>query len=178
MCSPIGDGAAALILASDAYLAKKGIKNGVQIRASVLQSGSNLDNGPQAGERAAKIAYETAGVGPSDIDVVELHDATASAEIMRYESLGFAQEGEGFKLVRDGSTQIGGRIPVNPSGGLLARGHPIGATGVAQLVELVAQLKNECGPRQVIGAKVALAENGGGWIGGDSAAECVHVLSK
>lgn len=177
MCSPIGDGAAALILASDAYLAKKGIKNGVQIRASVLQSGSNLYNGPQAGERAAKIAYETAGVGPSDIDVVELHDATASAEIMRYESLGFAQEGEGFKLVRDGSTQIGGRIPVNPSGGLLARGHPIGATGVAQLVELVAQLKNECGPRQVIGAKVALAENGGGWIGGDSAAECVHVLS-
>lgn len=178
MCSPVGDGAAALILASDKYMAKLGVKNPVYIVASVVQSGSSPENGLQAGERAAKLAYERAGISPSDIDVIELHDATASAEIMRYESLGLAKEGEGCRLVRDGSTELGGTIPVNPSGGLLARGHPIGATGVGQLVELVGQLRGECGPRQVEGAKVALAENGGGWIGGDSAVDCIHVLTR
>lgn len=178
MCSPVGDGAAALVLASEEFVKARGITNSVTIRASVVQSGSSPENGLQAGERAAALAYERAGVGPSDIDVIELHDATASAEIMRYESLGLVGEGEGYRLIRDGSTELGGRIPVNPSGGLLARGHPIGATGVGQLVELVGQLRGECGPRQVDGARVALAENGGGWIGGDSAVECIHVLAR
>ncbi len=178
MCSPISDGAAALVLASESYIAKLGVKNAVKIAASIVQSGSSPENGLQAGERAAHLAYERAGIGPSDIDVIELHDATASAEIMRYESLGLALEGEGCRLVRDGSTKLGGTIPVNPSGGLLAKGHPIGATGVGQLVELVGQLRGECGSRQVDGAKIALAENGGGWIGGDSAVDCIHVLTR
>jgi acetyl-CoA acetyltransferase len=178
MCSPVSDGAAALVLVSEKYIAKLGIKNPIKIAASVLQSGSSPENGLQAGERAANLAYERAGLGPSDIDVIELHDATASAEIMRYESLGLAREGEGCRLIRDGSTDIGGTIPVNPSGGLLTRGHPIGATGVGQLVELIGQLRGECGPRQVEGAMVALAENGGGWIGGDSAVDCIHVLTR
>lgn len=178
MCSPISDGAAALVLASESYIAKLGVKNAVKIAASIVQSGSSPENGLQAGERTAHLAYERAGIGPSDIDVIELHDATASAEIMRYESLGLALEGEGCRLVRDGSTELGGTIPVNPSGGLLAKGHPIGATGVGQLVELVGQLRGECGSRQVDGARIALAENGGGWIGGDSAVDCIHVLTR
>lgn len=178
MCSPVGDGAAALVLVSEKYAAKLGLKNQVSIAASVVQSGSSPENGLQAGERTAQLAYERAGISPSDINVIELHDATASAEIMRYESLGLAKDGEGCRLVRDGATELGGKIPVNPSGGLLARGHPIGATGVGQIVELVGQLRGECGPRQVEGAKVALAENGGGWLGGDSAVDCIHVLKR
>lgn len=178
MCSPIGDGAAAVLIASRQFVERHSMKDPVWIRASVLASGSDPGDGPQVGERVAQRAYEMAGVGPADLDVVELHDATASAEIMRYETLGLASYGEGARLVRSGATEIGGRIPVNPSGGLLARGHPIGATGLAQIVELSNQLRGRCGVRQVPDAQCALAENGGGWIGGDSAADCIHILSR
>jgi acetyl-CoA acetyltransferase len=177
MCSPIGDGAAALILASADGLARLGDVQPVWIRASVLQSGSDPGDGPQAGARVAAKAYEMAGIGPDDIDVIELHDATASAEITRYETLGLAPEGDGAKLIREGITELGGRLPVNPSGGLLARGHPIGATGCAQIVELCDQLRGRAGGRQVPGARVGLAQNGGGWVRGDSAADCIHVLT-
>lgn len=178
MCSPIGDGAAALVLASAEAVARmRETVSPVWIKASVLQSGSDPGRGPQVGERVATKAYEMAGIGPDDLDVVELHDAAAPAELMRYESLRLAPEGDGAKLIREGISDLGGRLPVNPSGGLLARGHPIGATGCAQIVELCDQLRGRCGPRQVSGARVALAENGGGWVQGDSAADCVHILS-
>lgn len=176
MCSPIGDGAAAVIVASRQAAKRLGIAQPITVRASVLRSGSDPETGPNAGYRAAAAAYEEAGLGPDDIDVIELHDAAAPAELMRYESLQLAPAGQGSRLIRDGITEIGGKTPVNPSGGLLARGHPIGATGCAQVVELCDQLRGRAGDHQIDGARIALADNGGGWVAGDSAAECVHVL--
>ena len=176
MCSPIGDGAAAVVVASRAAARRLGVTEPVTIRASVLRSGSDPEAGDPAGYRAARAAYEQAGIGPDDLNVVELHDAAAPAELMRYESLQLVPRGEGCRLIREGTTELGGRLPVNPSGGLLARGHPIGATGCAQIAEVYRQLRGRAGDHQVEGARVGLADNGGGWIRGDSAAECVHIL--
>jgi acetyl-CoA acetyltransferase len=176
MCSPIGDGAAALVVCSPEVARRLGAR--VRVRACALVSGR--DRGPGelgAVERAAEAAYEKAGIGPGDLDVVELHDAAAPAELMTYEELGLCGEGEGPALLASGATRLGGRIPVNPSGGLLSKGHPIGATGCAQLVELVDQLRGRCGQRQVAGAGVALAQNGGGFLGTDAAAMVVTLLS-
>ncbi len=114
------------------------------------------------------------GIGPDELDLVELHDAAAPAELMRYESLQLAPRGEGCRLVRE--AELGGKLPGNPSRGLLARGHPVGATGCAQIAELYRQLRGRAGDHQVEGARAGLADNGGGWIRGDSAAECVHIL--
>jgi acetyl-CoA acyltransferase len=111
------------------------------------------------------------------MNVVEVHDAAAPAELMCYEELGLCGPGEGPRLLASGDTGLRGRLPVNPSGGLLSKGHPIGATGCGQLVELVDQLRGRCGPRQVEGARVALAENGGGFLGTDAAAMVVTILS-
>ena len=178
MCSPIGDGAAAVVLCSEAYARRIGA-DAVRVRTSVLVSGRDRDPGEAtAVERAAAAAYEAAGVGPDDLDVVELHDAAAPAELMTYEELGLCSAGDGPKLLASGDTGLGGRVPVNPSGGLLSKGHPIGATGCAQLVELADQLRGRCGHRQVEGARVALAENGGGFLGRDSAAMVVTILSR
>jgi acetyl-CoA acyltransferase len=172
MCSPLSDGAAALVLT-----ARPRNRGRVRIAASVLASGRGDDRSkPPATSRAVAAAYERAGVGPEDLDVVELHDATSIAELQLYEELGLCGKGEAARLVLDRVTWLGGRLPVNPSGGLLARGHPIGATGAAQVVELAWQLQGRCGRRQVPGAKVALAQNGGGWVGTDAAACAVHVL--
>lgn len=176
MCSPIGDGAAALVVCSPEVARRLGAQ--VRVRACVLVSGR--DRGPgEAGavERAAQAAYEQAGVGPGDLDVVELHDAAAPAELMTYEELSLCAEGEGPALLASGATTLGGRIPVNLSGGLLSKGHPIGATGCGQLVELTEQLRGRCGQRQASGARVALAQNGGGFLGTDAAAMVVTVLS-
>jgi acetyl-CoA acetyltransferase len=176
MCSPIGDGAAALVVCSGEVARRLG--TGVRVRACALVSGRDRGPGePGAVERAAHAACEQAGVGPGDLDVVELHDAAAPAELITYEELGLCGEGEGPALLASGATALGGRIPVNPSGGLLSKGHPIGATGCAQLVELTEQLRGRCGARQVPGARVALAENGGGFLGTDAAAMVVTVLS-
>ena len=123
-------------------------------------------------------AYEEAGVGPEDLDVIECHDASAPAEVSAYESIGLCPKGEGGKLIDTGATRLGGRIPVNTSGGLLRKGHPVGATGIAQIVELSEQLQGRSGERQVEGAKVALAHNGGGTIGTDAAAMCVTILTR
>jgi acetyl-CoA acetyltransferase len=177
MCSPIGDGAAAVVVASAERARVLGVSRPVRVLASVLQSGSTPDSGEPAAVRAARLAYERAAIGPQDLDVVELHDAAASSELTRYESLQLCGPGEGARLLRDGVTDLGGALPVNTGGGLLARGHPIGATGCAQVVELADQLRGRSGARQVAGARIALADNGGGWVGGDSAAECVHVLA-
>jgi acetyl-CoA acetyltransferase len=116
-------------------------------------------------------------VGPEDLDVIECHDASAPAEIAAYESLGLCPKGEGGKLIDEGATRLGGRLPVNTSGGLLRKGHPVGATGIAQIVELTEQIQGRSGQRQVEGAKVALAHNGGGTIGTDAAAMCVTILT-
>jgi acetyl-CoA acetyltransferase len=178
MCSPIGDGSAAIVLCSEDAARRLGADT-VRVRATTLVSGR--DRGPgDAGavERAVAKAYEAAGVGPEDLDVVEVHDAAAPAELMIYEELGLCGPGEGPKLLASGETALGGRVPVNPSGGLLAKGHPIGATGCAQLVELADQLRGRCGARQVDGASVALAENGGGFLGTDPAAVVISVLSR
>jgi acetyl-CoA acetyltransferase len=176
MCSPIGDGAAALVVCSPEMARRLGAR--VQVRACALVSGRDRGPGePGAAERAAQAAYEQAGVGPGDLDVVELHDAAAPAELMTYEEVGLCGPGEGPALLASGATALGGRLPVNPSGGLLSKGHPIGATGCGQLVELSDQLRGRCGQRQVAGARVALAQNGGGFLGTDAAAMVVTVLS-
>jgi acetyl-CoA acyltransferase len=176
MCSPIGDGAAALVVCSAEMARRLGAR--VRVRACCLVSGRDRGPGePGAVERAAHGAYEQAGVGPADLDVVELHDAAAPAELITYEELGLCAAGDGPALLASGATALGGRLPVNLSGGLLSKGHPIGATGCGQLVELAEQLRGRCGPRQAAGARVALAQNGGGFLGTDAAAMVVTVLS-
>jgi acetyl-CoA acyltransferase len=176
MCSPIGDGAAALVVCSEQAAARLGAV--VKVRAAALLSGRDRKPGePTADERAVTLAYEQAGLGPEDLSVVELHDAAAPAELMAYEKLGLCKPGGGPALLASGCTALGGSCPVNTSGGLLAKGHPIGATGCAQLVELTDQLRGRCGSRQVEGARVALAQNGGGSLGSDAAAMTVTILS-
>lgn len=177
MCAPISDGAAAMVLAASPTVSHRDTRP-VYIRASVVTSGSAGSGMTPAQVRASRRAYEMAGIGPEQVDVAEVHDATAVAELIAYEDLGFVESGGGTSLIRSGETALGGRLPVNPSGGLLARGHPIGATGVAQLVELVHQLRGTATDRQVDGARTALASNGGGWIIDDAAAESVHILSR
>lgn len=178
MCSPIGDGAAAAILVSADFARRHGGAKPVTVAASVLASGA-----PEAGRaagvvtRAAERAYRMAGVGPDDLDVAEVHDASAPAEVFLYEELGFCKPGEGGRLAADGVTALAGKLPVNASGGLLAKGHPVGATGIAQVVEVVEQLRGRAGPRQVSGAKVALTQNAGGVLEGEAAACAVHVFT-
>ena len=179
MCSPIGDGAAAAVLVSEKMARQLGQERMVKVRASVLRSGWDIEKS-EAGvaEVVANETYELSGIGPKDLDVVELHDASSPAELMYYEYLGLCDKGQASKLVNDGETKLGGSIPVNPSGGLLRKGHPVGATGLAQVHELVSQLRGEAGQRQVEGARIGLAENGGGYIGTDAAAMVISVLEK
>jgi acetyl-CoA acetyltransferase len=179
MCSPIGDGAAAAVIVSERKARELGIGQPVDVVTSVLRSG--WDHGPDDEDAVvvcAREAYESSGVGPEDLDVVELHDASAPAELEYYEELGLCAAGEGGRLIEEGATRLGGRIPVNTSGGLLRKGHPVGATGLAQVVELTEQLRGQADRRQVEGARVALAQNGGGTIGGDAAAMCVTILKR
>jgi acetyl-CoA acyltransferase len=178
MCSPVGDGAAAVVVCSEEYARRLGA-DPVRVRACALVSGTDRSHDePGAVERAARRAYEEAGIGPDDVDVVELHDAAAPAELITYEELGLCGPGDGPKLLASGETALGGRIPVNTSGGLLSKGHPIGATGCGKIVELFDQLRGRAAERQVEGARVALAENGGGFLGTDAAAMVVTILSK
>ncbi len=177
MCSPIGDGAAAVVIMSERKAREFGIRNPIRVASSVLRSG--WDHGvddPGTVELTSRDAYEDAGIGPNELSVIECHDASAPAEVLAYESLGLCGKGEGGRLIDEGATRLGGRIPVNTSGGLLRKGHPVGATGLAQIVELTEQLQGRSGARQVAGARVALAHNGGGNIGTDAAAMCVTIL--
>jgi len=176
MCSPIADGAAAVILVSEAVARTLSVPP-VRVLASALASANPDGASPVVAARAAQAAYRLAGLGPGDVHVAEVHDASAPAEIMLYEHLGFAERNRGFELVRKGVTSIGGSLPVNSGGGLLSRGHPVGATGLAQIVELTTQLRGQAGPRQRQGARVALAECSGGQIGADSAVAAVTILS-
>jgi len=177
-CPSAVDGAAALVLTTK----RPAQKPAVRLLASVIQSGrreEELDDILEAEitARAARLAYEQAGVGPDDLDVIALHDAFTIAELLYYEALGICGRGEGPRLLDDGTTAIGGKVPVNPSGGLLAKGHPLGATGVAQMVELAWQIQGRAENRQVEGAHVGLAQcTGGGIAGVDHAAAAIHIL--
>ncbi|MTD57026.1 thiolase family protein [Amycolatopsis sp. RM579] len=177
MCSPIADGAAALVLRA-ADRGNSG-RAPVRIRACALGSGVPGAGAPAIPleRRTAEAAYAEAGVGPEDLDVVEVHDAASPNELIMYEELGLCGAGEGPKLLASGATSLGGRVPVNPDGGLVSRGHPVGATGCAQLVELVTQLRGRAGERQVSGARIGLAENAGGYLHPDPAACTVTILA-
>ncbi len=162
MCCPTGDGAAAVVLMS-AEKAKQYTKKPVWVAASVLTSDPYTPRNPTMFDintltkNAAKEAYEKAGIGPEDLSQVELHDCFATAELLHYENLMLCGEGEAGQLIDEGATKIGGRIPVNASGGLLSKGHPLGATGVANIVEITWHLRDEAGARQVEGSNVGLA---------------------
>lgn len=175
MCSSIGDGAAALVLCRTEVARRRG-QVGPRVRASVLTSG-RADRDSQVVQRTADAAFERAGVSPADVDVAEIHDAAAPAELVIVEQLGLAASGEAVGALRAGAFGIGGSCAINPSGGLLARGHAIGATGAAQLVEIVQQLRGRSGDRQVSGANVGVAENAGGSLGTDPAACVVTILA-
>ncbi|UYV38691.1 thiolase family protein [Rhodobacteraceae bacterium D3-12] len=178
MCSPISDGAAAAVVVSGDQLHRfKG--KPVRILAAVLRSSTARDARDYANHitaMAAKEAYEQAGVGPGEMSVAEVHDAAAFGEIIQSECLGFAAIGEGGPLAESGATRLGGRIPINPSGGLESKGHPIGATGLGQIYELTKQLRGQAGARQVENARFAIAENGGGLLGVEEASACVTIL--
>ncbi len=171
MVAANSDGAAAVLVASDPRA-----QGAVRIRASVLTSGTVDGLGEPGVKRAIALGYEQAGVQPGDLDVAEVHDAVSPAELFRYEELGLCPAGEAGAFFDSGATSAGGRIPVNPSGGLSARGHPVGATGLAQIAELAWQLRGQAGARQVEKARLALAQNSGGWLDGDTAVCAVHIL--
>ena len=182
MCAPISDGAAAAIVCSEAALARLAQRRrAIRVLASVVATGSTRrpeDVGQHITVKASKLAYERAGVAPKDISVAEVHDATAIGEIVQSENLGFCEFGAGGALAESGATTLGGRIPINTSGGLESKGHPIGATGIGQLHELVTQLRGEAGPRQVQGARLAIAENGGGLFGIEEAVCAITILGR
>jgi acetyl-CoA acetyltransferase len=183
MCSPISDGAAAAVVCNEAGLKRLGAAKAraVRVLASVVQTGSDrpaTDMENHLVRLGARKAYEMAGVGPDEISVAEVHDATAIGEIIQSEVLGFCAIGEGGPMAERGDTAIGGRIPINTSGGLESKGHPVGATGLGQIFELVTQLRQEAGARQVVGARLAIAENGGGLHGVEEAVACITLLGR
>jgi acetyl-CoA acetyltransferase len=182
MCSPLGDGAAAALLCAESALAdlpRHTQDRAVLVAASALSGGKyrRLDEAGLSRIAAAK-AYAQSGLSPADIGLVELHDATSFCELYQLEMLGFCGDGEGGRFMESGATCLGGRLPVNVSGGLVSKGHPIGATGLSMSYEMVKQLRGEAGRRQVAGASVGLIENGGGVIGFDEAACAVTILEK
>jgi acetyl-CoA acyltransferase len=176
MCAPIADGASAVVVASDRVA--RADDRAVWIRAIGSSMGSPPPRKLTTLERLAARVYADARIEPADIDLAEVHDATAFGELLAYEELGFCPRGQAAALVAAGDTSQGGRLPVNTSGGLESRGHPLAATGVAQLFELAMQLRHEAGERQVPDARLALAETAGGYVGDDSAAVAIVVLDR
>jgi acetyl-CoA acetyltransferase len=182
-CCPTGDGAAAIVLCATS-VARRFRSDPVQVIASDVTSGKYMTGFrdmtiPEITVRGAKEAYHDAGVGPRDIDVAEVHDAFSIAELLYYEAFGFCERGDAGRFIESGATTFGGKIVVNPSGGLLAKGHPIGATGAAQVVEVVRQLRGEVGARQVEGAKIGLTHATGGGISGfDHGACSIHIFAR
>ena len=179
MCSVNVDGSAAAVIVSEKKARELGMERAIRVRTSVLTSDPYTEKGTampdisQCTRLAAKIAYETAGVGPDDIDLIELHDCFATAEILHYENLGLCADGEAGRLIDDGETALGGRIPVNVSGGLLSKGHPLGATGIANIYEVSTHLRGEAGKRQVENAKIGLTH-----VIGLGSACAIHILEK
>jgi len=183
MCAPVSDGSAAAIVCTEEGLKRIGADKSrcIKVAASVIRSFSNrrMDQ-PEfgVGHLAANQAYEMAGLGPQDMHVAEVHDASAMGEIIQAENLSLVGFGEGGPAAERGEFTLGGRIPINTSGGLESKGHPLGATGIGQLYELVTQLRGEAGERQVEGARNAIQENGGGMQGVEEAAVAIHILTK
>ena len=177
MCCPTGDGAAAAIVGS-AEMVKKFGKKPIRVACSVLTSDPwtprdlTMPDVNTLTRNAAKVAYERAGVGPDDLDLIELHDCFATAELLHYENLGLCKEGEAGRAVDEGWFEHGGKTPVNVSGGLLSKGHPLGATGVANIYEVVTHLRGEAGDRQVANAKVGMAH-----VIGLGSACTIHILT-
>ena len=182
MCSPLSDGAAAALVCTEAGLAKlRDAAPRIEVLACELTSATPrpfdaFDR--HVARRAALAAYETAGLGPKDVDLAEVHDAAAFGELFMTELLGFCPMGDGGPLAESGATRIGGRLPVNPSGGLESKGHPIGATGLGQIFELALQLRGAAGSRQVEAARTALQENSGGILGIEEGAAVVTLLQR
>ena len=180
MLCPLGDGGAAVVLVSERKARQLGIERPVRLVASVVHS--YFEHPPGAPENVTSIcvaeAYHEAGVGPRDLDLIEMHDSSSVMELLTYDHLGLAPPEDCVALLVDGHTRLGGRIPVNVSGGLLRKGHPVGATGVAQIFEITRQLQGRAGPRQVEGARIGLAHNGGGSLRGEVAAMNISVIMK
>lgn len=176
MCSPVSTGAAAILIASENLGRRVGAAP-VRIRGTGIAT-FDPRSPAMPSQVAAERAYAAAGVGPDDIDVAELHDAAAPAELILMEAVGLCDVGRSIELLRSGATALGGTLPVNPGGGLIARGHPLGATGCAQLVELAQQLRGQSGQRQVESARFALAQNSGGVLGDGEAVGVVTILEK
>jgi acetyl-CoA acetyltransferase len=182
MCSPLGDGAAAALLCSEAALSnfpKAARDRAVRVRASQLSGGKyrRLDE-PGLSRIAADKAYARSGLKPADMHLAEVHDATSFCELYQLEMLRLCEEGQGGRFVESGATALGGELPVNVSGGLVSKGHPVGATGLSMVHEMCVQLRGEAGMRQVTGAALGIIENGGGVMGFDEAACAVHILEK
>jgi len=182
MCAPIGDGGAGAILCSEDYLKSQPPevqKRAVKVIASAMSSGKHRNIAePSLSKYAADRAYQTAGIGPQDIDVAEVHDATSFCEIYQVEMLGFCPMGEGGKFIENGATKLDGSIPINTSGGLVSKGHPVGSTGLSMIYEIITQLRGEAGPRQVPNVRIGLTENGGGVISTEEFSCCVTILQR
>lgn len=181
MCAPIGDGAAAILCSGEFLrtLPDEVGRRAVRVMASAISSGKDKEiEEPSLSRYAAERAYRIASVGPRDINLAEVHDATAYSEVYQSEMLGFCPEGEGGHFAESGATAIGGKLPINTSGGLISRGHPIGASGLAMINEIVAQLRGEAGPRQVEGTRIGLVENGGGVMSFEEASCVVTILGS
>ncbi len=182
MCAPVGDGAAAAIIVSERYLSKLEGYKPIKIRAMAHTSGldkRNFEDVQDIGEKLAKIVYEKAGLGPEDIDIAELHDASAAGELHQTEALGFTPEGTGGEFIDSGKSALDGELPINTSGGLISRGHPVGASGIGQIFELVTQMRGNAGKRQLPkDVRIALAENGGGILTLEEASATITILEK
>ena len=182
MCAPIGDGGAAAIVCSEDYwksLPPKIKERSVKVRASVMTTGKHRNIAePSLSKWAADRSYKMSGLGPEDIDVAEVHDATSFCEIYQAEMLGFCPIGEGGKFIESGATALGGSIPINTSGGLVSKGHPVGATGLSMINEIVTQLRQEAGSRQVPKARIGLTENGGGAVSTEEFTCSITILEK
>ncbi len=182
MCAPIGDGAAATIIVSERIKPKLNLSGAVKIRAMAHTSGHDkrtFEECEDIGERVSKIAYEKAGLGPEDIDIAEVHDATSYGELHQTEALGFTPEGTGGEFIDSGKSALDGEMPINTSGGLISRGHPVGASGIAQIFELTTQIRGDAGKRQVPKkVKIALAENGGGILTLEEASMTISILEN
>ena len=179
MCSVNVDGSAAAVLVSEKKAKELGMERAVKVKASVITSDPYQERDlvmPDVNtctRKAAKEAYEMAGVGPEDIDLVELHDCFATAEMLHYENLGLCKDGDAGRMIDEGEVALGGKVPVNVSGGLLSKGHPLGATGIANIYEVSTHLRGEAGERQVKGAKLGLTH-----VIGLGSACGIHILEK
>lgn len=180
MCAPISDGAAAAIVCS-AEFAKRFSGTPIRVLAAENRTGSDRapdDYANHVTRKVAALAYERAGIGPQDVDLAEVHDASSIGEMIQTEALGLCAPGEAGLAAERGETALGGRVPVNVSGGLVSKGHPLAATGLGQIHELVTQLRGQAGKRQVEDARVAVAENSGGFYGVEDGMSAVTILAR